>query len=147
MTDVLYDNMLTTVVYSGGSPLPAIVNLPNGPFASGTRPRYQGTLVDGVGAGIPAADLDSFTLTIVDTLSGMIINDCDAADILNVGRGTVDDEGNFVITLEVDDTSMTEAPSDDRIQRSLILDWATTDDPPLVGRHQANFILLRLAGS
>lgn len=146
MTDILFDNMTATVVYDlEDNPLPAVVNVPNGPFASGTRPQYSGQLVDRDGEGIPALDLASFTLSIVDTLTQeVIVSD---VNILNTGRGTVDEAGNFTVTLEVGDTLMDEVPGEEKIQRSLVLDWATIDVPPQVGRHQANFILLRLAGN
>jgi len=100
--------------------------------------------VDGEGAGIPAADFLTLTLSIRDTLTGAIINDCTQDNILNTGRGTIDDEGNLMIQLEVADTSMSGTPSASRVQRSLIIDWLTATN--LTGRHQANFILTRLAG-
>lgn len=138
--------MRTTTVAVEGVPLPPVVNLPNGPIAAGTRPRYAAQLFDDFGVGIPANDLATFTLTLVDTLSNAVVNGVDDEDILNVGRGTVDAEGNFVVTLEVTDTGMDEVPGASRVQRSMVLDWTTTADPPLVGRHQANFYLYRLAG-
>jgi len=124
--------------------MPAIVNLPNGPFASDTTPVYTCRIVDSTGVGIPAADFLTLTLSICDTLTGAIVNNCTRDDILNTGRGTIDDEGNLTIQLEVGDTSMTGVPSASRVQRSLIIDWTTTTD--LAGRHQANFVLTRLAG-
>lgn len=145
-TQIIYDRMSATAVADGGTILPPVVNAPNGPYASGTTPQFDGQIVDGEGAGIPAANLDSLTLSIVDTLTGAVINSVSQVDVLNVGRGTVDAEGNFVITLEAADTEMIEVPSATRVQRSLILDWATDAVVPLVGRHQVNFILLRLAG-
>lgn len=124
--------------------MPTIVNLPNGPFASDTTPVYTCQIVDGTGAGIPAADFLTLTLSIRDTLTGAIINNCTQDDILNTGRGAIDDEGNLTIQLEVADTSMSGVPSASRVQRSLIIDWLTATN--LTGRHQANFTLTRLAG-
>ena len=139
--------MSATVVADGGTILPPVVNASNGPYASGSTPIFTGQIVDGDGDGIPAANLETFTLSIVDTLTGAIINSVSQVDVLNVDRGTVDDEGNFVISLEVADTSMAEVPGATRVQRSLILDWTTDDTPTQAGRHQVNFFLLRLAGA
>lgn len=125
--------------------MPAIVNLPNGPFAESTTPVYTCQIVDGLGAGIPAADFVTLTLTIVDTATRTVINNCNQDDILNTGRGTIDDQGNLTIQLGVLDTSMSEVPGDNQIQRSLVIDWSTATN--LTGRHQANFILCRLAGA
>lgn len=125
--------------------MPAIVNLPNGPYAAGSTPVYTCQIVDGTGAGIPADDFITLTLTIVDTLTGTVINNCSQDDILNVGRGTIDDDGNLVVQLGADDTSMAEVPTASKVQRSLVLDWETSTD--LIGRHQANFNLSRLAGA
>jgi hypothetical protein len=145
LTQVLYDNMSVTRVCQGDDPLPPIVNAPNGPFAAGTQPRYRGLLVDSNGRGIALGVLATFTLTIADTVSGEIINGVDRVDILNTGRGLVDDGGGFVITLETADTMMDEVPGAARIARSLVIEWTTTDTPPETGRHQADFVLLRLA--
>lgn len=124
--------------------MPTIVNLPNGPFAANTTPVYTCKIVDGTGAGIPAADFSSLTLTIVDTLTGVVINSCSQDNILNTGRGTIDDDGNLTIMLGTLDTSMSEVPSASKVQRSLVIDWVTLTE--LAGRHQVNFILSRLAG-
>lgn len=138
--------MTATAVRSPeGDVLPPIINLPNGPFASGSQPIYRGQLFDSDGRGMALALLATFTLSIVDTLTGEIINGADNVDILNTGRGLIDDGGAFRITLMTADTAMTEVPGAPQVQRSLVLTWATSDIPPETGRHQADFILLRLA--
>jgi hypothetical protein len=127
-----------------------IVTAANSPFASGSTPTYTGLIVDPYGNGIPAAAFSGLTLSIVDTLSGDVINDASQVNILNTGRGTIDAEGNLTIALETGDTTMDEAPGAAQIQRSLIIDWQYATSGPQAttgtGRHQANFILTALAG-
>lgn len=143
-TDLWWDYMAVTVMIADGPVGGPIVNAPNGPYAASTTPVYQGQIVDATGTGIPASGLSSLTLSIVDTLSGSIINGASQVNVLNAGRGAVDSSGNVTITLETGDTSLanTQAPS---IQRSLVLDWITTAGA--VGRHQVNFVILALAGA
>lgn len=146
MIDLRYDNMTCTAVWTaGGDRLPPIVNLANGPFPAGTRPLYAGMIVDRAGVGLNIADYASATLTIVDVLTGEVINGVDHVDVLNTGRGTFSDGGGFEILLDVADTLMDEVPGAPQVTRALILDWATTAVPPEVGRHQANFVIVRLA--
>ena len=121
-----------------------IVNLPNGPFANGSTPVYTSQIVDGLGRGIPAADFLTLTLSIVDTMTGQVVNGCSQVDILNTDRGTIDADGNLTVQLEVGDTYMSGSPGS-RVQRSLVIDWLTATN--LTGRHQANFYLQRLAGA
>lgn len=121
-----------------------IIQAPNGPYASGSTPVFNGQIVDQYGFGVPAADLVSLTLTIVDTLSGEVINGVQQVNILNTGRGAVDDQGNVVITLTAADTSLSETNAV-KLQRSLVIDW-TGAGLVGTGRHQVNFILLALAG-
>jgi len=129
-----------------GSP---IVNI-SSPWPAGSTPTYTCQIVDPYGVGIPASAFSSLTLSIVDTLSGAIINGASQVNILNTGRGMIDSSGNLTIVLETGDTSMSEAPGQAQIQRALVIDWtyATTGSQPSFGtsRHQVNFILLALAG-
>ena len=124
---------------------PVVVNLPNGPYASGSTPVISGVLVDGDGNGIPASSLGSFTLTLVDALSGVIINGVDQVNVLNTGRGKIDGNGNFTITLLPADTAMSEVPSLSSVERSAILSW-TLNAGATVGRWMGNFTLLALGG-
>jgi len=123
-----------------------IVNTPDGPVAAGSTPVYTAYFVDTTGAAIPPTALASVTLTICDTQSGAIVNSVSQVNILNTGRGTVDSAGKLTITLEPGDTAMDEVPGLAQIQRSLVIDWATTSTPPVIGRHQVNFPVLALAG-
>ena len=124
--------------------MPVIFSATNGPFAAGATPRWTGQIFDDAGVPISAAQLASLTLSIVDTLSGQVINGADAVSILNTGRGTVDAQGNVVLKLEVGDTAMTETTSR-QVQRSLVFDW-TYNGGVSAGRHQTNFMLVQLAG-
>ena len=121
------------------------------PFAANSTPTYTGQMVDPYVNGIPASDFSALTLTIADTLSGAIINSVNQVNILNTGRGAIDSSGNLTISLEAGDTSMSEVPGIAQIQRSLIIDWtyAVTGSQPSSGsgRHQANFLLVALAGA
>jgi hypothetical protein len=121
-----------------------IVAAPNGPYAAGSTPVYIGQIVDATGTGIPSANLAALTLTIADTLSGEVINGCEAVNILNTDRGTVDGQGNLTIRLEVGDTSLGEVNTPS-VQRSLVIDWSVKPNDE-IGRHQVNFIILALAG-
>lgn len=125
--------------------MPAIINIPGGPIPAGSTPIYRAKIVDGFGRGISAASLDTLTLTIVDTKTETIINDCDQVDILNTGRGTLDGNGNLAVQLLAGDTSMSEVPGLPQVQRALVFDW-TYNFGTNVGRHQASFMLVALAG-
>lgn len=125
-----------------------MINAPNSPYAAGSTPLYRAVIVDPYGTGIPAGDFSSLTLTIVDTLTGAIVNDCDAVNILNTGRGTVSDAGALQIALESGDTILTMGS---QAQRSMIIKWSYTSTGPQAttgsGVHQVNFIVQALAGN
>jgi hypothetical protein len=124
--------------------MPIIVNTPGAPVAEGSTPLYMANFIDTNGNAIPASALNTLTLTICDTLSGAIINNCDDVDILNTGRGAVSDQGLLTIQLLPGDTSMSEVPGNQQVSRSLVMTW-TYDGSALIGRHQANFPILALA--
>lgn len=127
--------------------MPVISNL-GPPVGAGSTLTYNGQIVDPFGIGIPASAFSSLTLTIVDTFSGVVINGCDQADILNNGRGTIDEVGNLTVMLETGDTSMSEVPGVAQIQRSLVINWEfETLTAQGVGNHQANIIIQALAFS
>lgn len=122
-----------------------VVNIGGGPFASGSTPVYQAQIVDATGNGLSYAVLTTLTLTIVDTRSGAVVNNCLQVNILNTDRGQIDNQGNLTITLQTGDTSMAEVPGLPRVQRSLVIDW-TYNSGASAGRHQVNFVLEALAG-
>jgi hypothetical protein len=125
------------------------VNAPNSPYASGSTPVYAALLADPYGVGIPAAAVSVLTLTLVDTETGAIINGVDHIDILNVNRGALDSAGNLQIVLLAGDTSMSDVPGLNQVQRSMIIDWTYATSGPQAssgsGRHQVNFIVQSLA--
>lgn len=135
------------LVFSGAPGSGIVGQLPNGPFAAGASIGITGQLVDALGNGIPAAQLSALTLSVVDLLSGQIVNGLDQVNILNTGRGTVDAQGNVTITLGPADTLTTEAPGRAQVARALILDWSyASGTVASTGRAQANFIVAALAG-
>lgn len=125
--------------------MPAVLTIAGSPVAAATTPVYAAQLVDATQTPVPGSALDTLTLSIVDTLTGTVINSCNQVNILNTGRGSIDDLGNLLITLEVGDTSLPETPTPNRISRSLIIDWSVNSGAT-VGRHEAQFIVVNLSG-
>lgn len=125
--------------------MPAVVNVPGGSFAAGATLLYTAQLVDPNYNPIAGSALNTLVLTIADTMTGAIINNCQDVNILNTGRGTIDESGNLTITLSSADTAMSETPAP-QVQRSLIYDW-TYNGGQATGRHQANFVLTALAAT
>jgi len=121
----------------------AITEVPGGPFAAGATLVYTGRLLDGNGNGIPASALDSLTLTLATTATGAVVNGVDHVNILNTGRGTVDDEGNLTITLGPADTVMDPAPAATVVKRSIVMDW-TFNGGADEGRHEARLTFVAL---
>ncbi|MDE2105056.1 MAG: hypothetical protein KGL39_47900 [Patescibacteria group bacterium] len=145
-TAALYDWMGCSGMASGGP----VVNV-GAPWAAGSTPIYTDQIVDPYGTGIPASAFSALTLSIVDTLSGTVINNVNQTNILNTGRGSIDSAGNLTISLEAGDTSLSELPSAAQVQRSLIIDWtySVSGSQPSAGtgRHQVNFVIVALAGA
>jgi hypothetical protein len=125
--------------------MPVVTNISGGPFPAGSTAVYTAQLLDAYGNPIPGSALTSLTLTIVDTLSGAVVNGVQQQNILNTDRGVIDQQGNLTLSLEAGDMTITN-PSALRIQRSLVLDW-TYNGGSSSGRHQANFTLTQLSGA
>ena len=139
--------MSASTIADGAAMPGPVVNASGGPYAAGSTPQYRGQILSQTGSGIPAADISVLTLSIVDTLSGAIINGVSQANILNTGRGTVDSGGNLVVSLLAADTSLGEAPGVSQVQRSLVIDWTyAIVGESGSGRKQINFIVVALAG-
>jgi hypothetical protein len=88
-----------------------------------------GSLVDLEGAAIIAAALQSFELTLYDDATNQIIDSVQDENILNVGKGTVDAQGNFVIRLQgaqtpIVDTTLADKAVEVHIAR---LKWTWSD--------------------
>lgn len=120
-----------------------VVNAPNGPYAAGSTPEYTALIVDAERRGIPASRLDALRLTIVNTLSGQVVNSCQDQNILNTNRGTVDEEGLVTVTLQRGDTSMDDVPGDSDVLRSLQFLWSYGGNR-YIGLHQVDFQIIRL---
>lgn len=120
-----------------------VVNVAGGPWAAGTTRWLTMQLVDWSQKPIPGSALATMTLTLVDTLSQVIINGVEQTNILNTGRGVIDQQGNLTITLSAADTAMTETTAP-QVQRSAIIDW-TYNAGASVGRQPVNFMLVALA--
>lgn len=132
----------------GAGPAGPIASLPGSPYAAGQTVVVQGQLVDELGVGVSSAQLTSLTLTIVDTLTGVVVNNVLQVNILNTGRGTVDALGNLTIRLLPGDTSMINEPGATQLQRSLVIDWQFAQGQVTSsGRQQCNFTLYALAGT
>ena len=71
-----------------------------------TSPKITATIQDEDGTGIPAASLDTLTLTLynLDDSSNTIINSRTAQDVLNTNNVTVDSSGNLVWLVQPLDT-------------------------------------------
>lgn len=117
--------------------MPTIAECRGPPVPSGSTPIYTSALVDTSDNPIPGSNLNTLTLTIADTLTGMIINGVQNVNILNANRGIIDQFGNVTVLLEPGDT-MLSYPSYPRVERSLIFVW-TYNGGASVGIHQANF--------
>jgi hypothetical protein len=116
----------------------------NQPVAAGATAIYRAQLVDDLGNAIPAAALTTLTLSIVDAVSGAVVNGCQQANILNAGRGAVDAQGNLTVTLGAQDTALL-AAGDVQEFRSLIFDWSYGGGK--TGRHQVDFPIIALSGA
>lgn len=62
--------------------------------------RITRRFVDTLGNAIPGAALSELSLTLYEDASKTILNNADHVNILNNGRGTVDNNGKLVILLE-----------------------------------------------
>lgn len=122
-----------------------IANLTGSPIAPGTTPVYEMQLLDGSNNGIPAAALNTLTLTICDTTTRQIVNGVQDVNILNAGRGTVDTLGNVQVQLLATDTAL-EVDSDPYEYRSLVLRWSYNSGLG-IGEHQANLLIQPLAAT
>jgi hypothetical protein len=134
--------------YSGyGAPSGNSTYIAGGPFAAGSTPVYSAQLMayfNGVLVPLPGSELNSMTLSIVDTLTGQIINNVSQENILNTDRGTIDNLGNLIISLRPSDTLMNET-SAQKIQRSMIIDL-TYSSGMMAARHEVDFMITKLPG-
>jgi hypothetical protein len=117
---------------------------PSDSCADGSTFVFEGKLQDQAGTAVGSAELQSLTLSVADTNTKAIINSVSALDILNTGRGRVDDQGNLAVTLLPADTALQD-PNSSREYRSLIIDFVYNRGSSK-GRHQVNIVIVALAG-
>ncbi len=135
---------LTTSTLSGGR-WSALVGTRYPRVPAGTTAVYTARLLDVAGQPVPGDQLTALTLTLLDALTGDVVNHVDAANVLNAGRGRIDDAGNVTITLgappdDGGDTALL-TPTDREELRSLLLGWTM---PGVTGAHRADFLVLNL---
>lgn len=100
--------------------------------------RYTAVIVDDAEVAIPAASLNTLTLTLyVLDADKTIINSVTAVNILNTGRGAVDSNGNLTITLTAADNQIVTATRNTETHVALI-EW-TYDGGTKYGRHEFEF--------
>lgn len=84
--------------------------------------QITGVFKDEAGEVVPADDISSLRFWLYDH-EEEVINSREDVDILNTGPGTVDDEGNFALTLSPDDNPIVD-PSSHRFERHLlVVEW------------------------
>jgi|SRR6185437_13617476 len=117
----------------------AIVTDTNGPIPAGSTALYKVTFVQSDGTPITLGMLTTVTLTICDTLTGEIINDCDNVDIFNTGRGSVSSDGVLSVQLLAGDTAVA-VPGYGAyiVNRTLVINW-TYNSGTLASAHKFNF--------
>lgn len=114
------------------------------PKAAASTVVYEGQLLDENSVAVPAANLAALTLSLVDTITGAVINSVTQVNILNSGRGTVDSSGNVVITLTPTDTGLQDSTASQE-SRSMVIDATYSGSKVL--RHQIDFLLSALSGA
>lgn len=113
------------------------------PLPFNSTPVYAAVMVDENDVPMGPGAFTTLTLSIVDTLSGAIINGVDNVNILNTGRGTLDANGNLTVAFLAADMAPYNA-EDDQEQRSLVFGW-TYNGGAKVGAHQVDFQLQALS--
>jgi hypothetical protein len=105
--------------------------------------KYTSIIKDDSGNFIPAASLNSLTLTLIDAQSGNIVNNVNNINILNTGRGTVDALGNLTVILGANpnqaDTALIVATDNIEI-RSMVFNW-TYNGGNYSGYAQRDFVI------
>lgn len=106
--------------------------------------KYTATLKDEDGVVIPAADLDTLTLTLYDKAAGTIINSQNDTNVLNANNGTVHaTSGLFTMLFKPADNPMVGTPDDDITEEHVVLfEWtynSTTD----AGKHQFSIYVVQ----
>lgn len=102
------------------------IDLTDTPIAEETTQRINFTVVDEDGVGIPAASLDSLTVTLFTTRANTIINSRDTIDILNANGGSVDANGVGYWLMDPDDNAIIGGGKSEHHTALFEWGWATT---------------------
>jgi len=73
--------------------------------------RITAVIKDEAGVAVPSANLTTLTLTLYKISNGNILNSRDDVNVLNTGGGTVDANGNLIMTLDPLDNILTNGRS------------------------------------
>ena len=109
------------------------------PVGERTTSYITAVIRDQNGDPIPGGSLNSLTLTLYNVdASNTIINSVDDVNILNVGRGVVDANGNVTIELLLLDNQLIDITKSFETHRALIeWTWGNTRQ----GRHEVEFLV------
>ena len=108
-----------------------------------TTARYTNRFYDEAGDPLADTDLNALTLTIYEEAGGTIINGVNDTNILNVGRGVVDAQGNLTITLEPADNQVVNSAREDEVH-AMLIKW--TYNTTSKGAHLVRFPVRNLRG-
>lgn len=111
------------------------------PIASGSSFIYKVQFSDENDEILTPGAFQEIKLSIVNTNTGEIINDIENENLLSSARAAFDVDYTLSITIQPEETLI----SEDRLSRSLILEWVYGPSE-MVGRHQAKFDIVRLSG-
>ena len=109
-----------------------------------TSPKITATVQDENGVAIPAASLNTLTLTLynLNDSAKTIINDRNAQDVLNTNNVTVDSSGNLIWLVQSLDTII--VGSQERENHRAIFEW-TYSSGTKNGKYQIDMEIKNLA--
>jgi hypothetical protein len=92
------------------------------------------------------SQLSSLTLTIADSQTYQVVNNCYQVNILNQGRGRIDEYGNLWVQVLSQDTALLDTLGPFSVQRSLVLDWSYLTNVNTIAkwRHEVKFFITAL---
>lgn len=117
-----------------------------GKVSVGSTPFYLTQLRSGPhgnSVSFPGSAISSLTMTIVNTQTGLIINNCDNIDFFS-RNGTVDENGLLTYPFQSGDTSLIDTPNLTSVLRSLIFN-GSYEIGQKVFRHEAKFMVTELS--
>jgi hypothetical protein len=105
--------------------------------------RFKGILKDEQGQVIQGSALATLTLTLKDRDTGTILNGVNAVNILNTGRGVVDEAGLLRVTLTPADNVMQDSAKDLEAH-VMVLRWTWGATAEKAGAHEVEFSVKNL---